>query len=130
MEADKRVRSWTAWSGHVYAYLACSRYNFEFAEGLMEDYGEMLRDAVVLGANDTTDQGTARYYPRPDLGMWTDQFEEYDHGMVGEEALAVISARHGISARDPFHNNVGRLDEKYLESGDARKVVEGGVPGE
>jgi hypothetical protein len=120
MEDDERVHRWTTWSGHVYAYLACSRYDFEFAEEMLEDYGEMVEDAVVLGANDTSDQGTARYYPRPDLGMWTDQYEESDHGMVGERALRVIAARHGIIARDPFHNRTGRIDNIYLDSGVVR----------
>lgn len=127
MDDDRRVRSWTTWSGHVYAYLGCSRYDFEFAESLMEDYGEMIDDAVVLGANDTTDQGCARYYPRPDLGIWSDQYEERDHGAVGEEALCVINARHGIIARDPFHNNPGRLDDRYLESGQGRDITCGDV---
>jgi len=120
MEVDERVRRWTTWSGHVGAYLNCSRYDFGFAENLLEEYGEMIDDAVVLGANDTSDQGTARYYPRPDLGMWIDQYEEYDHGDVGELALAVLTARHGIIARDPWHNTCGRLDDRYLEKGQER----------
>ena len=117
MDADDRVTRWTAASPHVYAYLNCGRYDFAFAEKLLEDYGHMLEDAVVLGANDTSDQGTARYYPRPDLGMWTDQYEEFEHGHVGEKALRVIGARHGIIARDPWHNEVGRLDDNYVDQG-------------
>jgi len=120
MESDGRVREWTTWSGHVYAYLECARYDFEFAEELLEDYGEMVEDAVVLGANDTSDQGTARYYPRPATGFWSDQFEEVEYGNVGEQALSVINARHGIMARDPFHNTSGRLDDRYLENGSER----------
>ena len=125
MDDDDRVRHWTTWSGHVYAYLNCSRYNWEFAENLLEEYGEMIDDAVVLGANDTTDTGCARYYPRPDLGRWMDQYEE-DQGEdgynVGELALCVINSRHGIVSRDPFHNESGRLDDQYKEGGKKRTL--------
>lgn len=128
-EEDSRVRGWTTWKSHVYAYLECSRYNFEFAELLMEDYSYMIDDAVVLGANDTSDQGTARYYSRPDLKMWTDQYEETEHGYVGELALSVMNARHNIIARDPWHNNCdewGR-DERYLGRGTSYAIRNGGV---
>ena len=123
MEEDSRVRKWTTWDGHVYAYLNTGRYDWEFAESLLEDYGEMVDDAVVLGANDTTDTGCARYYPRADLGRWTDQYEEtqgHDGYYVGELALSVMNARHGIIARDPFHNTSGRLDDRYLDDGTVR----------
>ena len=119
MEEDGRVRNWTIWSGHVYAYLNCQRYDWEFAEELMCEYESMIDDAVVLGANDTTDIGTAKYYPNPN-GNWTDNYHETqseDGCFVGEEALCVINARHGIMARDPFHNKSGSLDDSYLNDG-------------
>lgn len=119
-EDDDRVRRWTTWNSHVYLYLNGSRYDWERAEDLFEEYGAMVDDAVVLGANDTTDTGCARYYPRPDLGKWTDQYEEsqsLDGYYVGELALCVINSRHGIVARDPFHNESGLLDERYLDMG-------------
>lgn len=123
MEEDSRVHEWTTWKDYVYAYLACNRYNFEFAEGLMEDYGEMIDDAVVLGANDTTDTGVARYYYRPDLGLWSHEYEETQKGdgyHVGEVALMVVGAKESFVARDPFHNNCGEYgrDERRLDRGD------------
>lgn len=123
MKEDKRVRKWTTWSGHVYAYLNSGRYDWDYAEELLDDYAAMVRDAVVLGANDTTDTGTARYYEKPDAPH-KDEYQETQGGdgtYVGEVALAVIGGRHGIVARDPFHNRSGRLDERYLEDGVVRR---------
>lgn len=125
MAEDDRVREFTVGErGHVYAYLACGRYDWDFAEDLMEDYAEMLDDAVVLGANDTTDTGCARYYERPDLGKWYDQYEESqsaDGTFVGEFALRVISARHTILARDPFYGKMEWYDdEEVAENGESR----------
>lgn len=121
MDKDDRIRRWTVWKGHVYAYLNMSRYDFDGAESVLADYQDMVEDAVVLGANDTTDIGTARYYPvRNGTGDYTDEYKETqgdDGTYVGEIALSVMNARHGIVARDPFHNNAGRIDEMYLEDG-------------
>lgn len=117
-EAISRVRGWKTWNGHVYGYLNSKRYDFDFAEELLADVEAALDDAVVLGANDTTDTGTARYYPTPE--GHTDMYAETqgeDGYYVGEVALSVINARHGIVARDPFHNQCGRLDEQYLDDG-------------
>ena len=128
MKEDSRVHRVTTWKSYVYAYLNCSRYNFEFAEEVMADYGHMIQDAVVLGANDTTDTGCARYYSRPDLGQWDSQYEEsqkQDGYYVGEIALAVMTVNHGILARDPFHNNCGLLDDRYEESGTVREKAFG-----
>ena len=119
MDADDRVRRWTTWSGHVYAYLNCSRYDFEFAEALLESYAVMVADAVVLGANNTSDTGRARYYPHPEQDH-TDDYQETqaeDGTYVGELALCVMNARHGIVARDPFHNECGSVDAYYLGQG-------------
>lgn len=124
MDTDDRILKWTTWSSHVYAYLQCARYDFEFAEELLEEYGHMVDDAVVLGANDTSDSGMARYYDNPELGQWSDQFEETEYGNVGELALCVINARHSIVARDPFHNRSGLLDDRYLEKGKERLNTE------
>lgn len=127
MDEDGRIYKWTVWSSHVYAYLKnCGRYDFSFAESILEDYDEQVRDAVVLGANDTTDTGTARYYPNAGE-RWTDKYRETqteDGTYVGEIALAVMNARHGIVARDPFHNQSGLIDDNYLESGQVRADVE------
>jgi hypothetical protein len=130
MDEDSRVRKWTVWKGHVYAYLNTGQYEFEFAEQLLTDYSEMIADAVVLGANDTTDTGTARYYDVKDTFMGgperhTDMYAETqseDGVLVGEMALAVMSARHGIIARDPFHNTAGYIDDSYLDSGTVKDV--------
>lgn len=126
MDEDGRVRRWTTWSGHVYAYLLCD--GFASAERVLADYSAMVDDAVVLVANDTTDTGATRYYSRPNLGRWTDHYEETQRAgeyYVGELALAVINARHGIVARDPFHNRNGQLDEEYLEKGKSWASREG-----
>ena len=79
----------------------------------------MVEDAVILHANDTTDQGKASYYPDPE-GGWVDRFCETDHGYTGQKALMVVSSHRGIIARDPFHNTCGRLDGRYLEDGVVR----------
>lgn len=121
MERDDRIRLWTTWSGHVYAYLNGKRYAWGLAEDLLEDYQDMVSDAVVLGANDTTDTGEARYYDKNLKCI--DSYEE-THGKdgtnVGEVALAHMTANHGIVARDPFHNSCGSLDDKYLNDGTTR----------
>lgn len=118
---DSRIRAWTTGSGHVYALLACGRYDWGFAEALFEDYDEMIDDAVVLGWNDTTDSGCARYYPRPYLGEWQSQYE--DEYQKGERACAVMYAQHGIHARNPFHNQAGRRDDRYQENGNVREEL-------
>lgn len=121
-EADDDVYAWELDSPHLYVYLNCDRYNWEFAEAFLEGYDVMVRDAVVLGANDTTDIGTARYYPEPD--RHTDEYKETqseDGCHVGKIALAIMTARHGIIARDPFHDYLGRMDGFYLGEGTDRK---------
>lgn len=127
MEEDDRVRKWTTWSSHVYAYLATSRYDWEYAEEIIDDYRFMVRDAVVLGANDTTDTGTARYYVTEQMDngkvFYTDEYQETeveDGTFVGEMALCVINSRHGIMSRDPFHNPSGTIDDAYLSNGESR----------
>jgi len=118
MDEDARVRAWTTDHPHIYAYLNCGRYDWDFAEGFLDDYEAMVRDAVVLGANDTTDTGTARYYPSPTT--MTDEYKERqgeDGTHVGNIALQVVGGRHGIIPRDPFHDWLGRFDDKYAEDG-------------
>jgi len=121
VDADKRVAQWTMDSPHIYAYLRCERYDWEFAEEWLEDYKEMVRDAVVLGANDTTDTGTARYY---ESGVrCTDEYKETqseDGTYVGEMALAMINSNHRILGKDPFHNWMGKFDDRYAEDGTNR----------
>ena len=120
-EADDGVRTWTMDSPHIYLYCNCDRYNWGFAEKIIENYQEMVRDAVVLGANDTTDTGTARYYEVTSGDIrCTDEYKETqseDGTFVGQYALSVINSRHSILARDPFHGWVGRLDDRYAEEG-------------
>lgn len=123
VENDDRVFKWTMDSPHIYVYLNCDRYNWEFAEQFLEDYQFMVNDAVVLGANDTTDTGTARYYPVKNEVRCTDEYKETqarDGYYVGRHALNVISANHTILARDPFHDWLGRLDDKYKGKGTDR----------
>lgn len=120
VEEDSRVFDWTMDSPHVYAYLSCERYDWEFAEDFLTDYKEMVKDAVVLGANDTTDTGTARYYPVESEIRCTDEYKETqseDGCYVGDIALAVINSRHTILGRDPFHSWMGEFDERYAENG-------------
>ena len=124
MDRDGRVRSWETSSGHVYACLDCERYDFGFAEQLLNDYSDMVRDAVVLGANDTTDRGEARYYPDPQR-TWADQYKETEGRHVGYRALAVMCARHGIRADDPFHDETGVLNDTYLKDGNVNNSVLG-----
>lgn len=121
-EEDNRVRAWETKGSHVYALLACSRYDWEFAESLFEDYEELIDDAVVLGWNDTTDTGCARYYRRPELGNWTHQFEE-ERPEKGERACAVMYAQHGIRAENPFHNVAGRRNDRFLDNGNVQDSV-------
>ena len=96
------------WKGHVYAYLNTGRYDWDTAEAILDALSEIIDDAVVIGANDTTDTGTARYYPvkgsfqsAPD--DWTDCYKETqseDGTMVGAIAAAIMTARHGIVAQE------------------------------
>ena len=116
MDDDHRVRRFTTWKGHVYAYLNCESYEDEPVESLLEDYAPMVDDAVVLYANDTTDVGKTSYYPDP-AGGWVDRYRETGERHVGERALAIMTSRRGIVARDPFHNECGRLDSRYLGDG-------------
>jgi hypothetical protein len=122
MDSDSRIKRWEVIDGHVHAYTMFDRYAFEAATSLLEDYQPMLRDAVVLGANDTSDTGEARYYNEKvnctDIYRET-QSEDGTH--VGRMALAVINSRHGIIARDPFHEYVGQLNEMYLDDGVNRR---------
>lgn len=117
MDEDDRVRRVTTQHDNVYALLNCGRYDFEFGRDLLESYREMVEDAVILGSNDTTDTGLAKYYPTPTSGPF-DSYEEYENGPMGQFALRVMSARHGILARDPFHNNrLGSMDDYHRRNG-------------
>jgi len=123
-EADVRVRKWQSDSPSVFIYLNAGRYDFEAAEALLDDYSEMVRDAVVVGANDTSDTGVARYYENPDRAH-TDEYQETqteDGCHVGLMALQIIGARHGIIARDPFHGWVGEFDDRRSSKGEPRGV--------
>jgi hypothetical protein len=116
-EEDDRVHKWTTnYAGHVYVWLNSRRYDFDAAEELFDSYQDMLDDAVVVAMNDTSDTGVARYYDRPGLQNWTDQYEETqtdDGYLMGRRAAAVITARHGIVVRCPWHHTdrVGRMDD-------------------
>ena len=119
-EADSRIRAVTAGNDCVYVRLL--NKSVDAAEEILSDYAPMLRDAVVLDANNTTDTGVARYYPGPgrEDAYCSDRYAETqseDGTHVGRLACAVISARHGIIARDPFHEEIGRFDEDYADGG-------------
>lgn len=124
-EDEGRVHEWTTWNSHVYALLNCPRYNFKFAENLVDDYSEMVSDFAVLGANDTTDTGTARYYPSAaDPHQHADEYKEdqkEDGHHVGQIAMATINTRHKIVTRDPFSwsSEPGTLDDRYAEDGNS-----------
>jgi len=120
---DERVLDWTAWNRHVYALLNCPGHNATFAETLIDDYSEMIDDFAVLNVNDTTYTGTARYYPSAaDPHQYVDEYKEtQEEGgyCVGQIAMATITARHKIVARDPFSwsSKVGIRDDRYAEDG-------------
>lgn len=120
MNSDDKVREWTTWNGHAYAYLTV-RSDWEDAEAWLTQYEPMAQDAVILRANDTTDVGTARYYPTASDYHRHEYAEsqEADGLVVGEVALAVMTAAHGVVARDPWHNRTGTLDDSYLRDGKA-----------
>lgn len=121
-DEDDRVRAWESYSyDHVYALLNCSRYDWGFAESFFEDYAKLIDDAVVLGWNDTTDTGCARYYSRPDLGQWEHQYKEQDP-YYGERACAVMYAQHGIYAQNPFHNPASEYNARHLDNGNVQEV--------
>jgi len=113
VDSDPRVRRWETWKGHVYAYL--NTVELDHAEEFLQEYSEMIKDGVILRANDTSDSGSAYYYDTVDY--CSHEYNERGNGYVGERALAVISSQHGIMARDPFHNETGMLNDRYLEDG-------------
>jgi hypothetical protein len=116
VDDDRRVRAWETYCGHVYAYLTTT--DVDDAEAFVNDYEDMLKDAVILRANDTSDAGTAYYY---DGGThMSHKYAETKTAYTGEHALAVMNAKHEIMARDPFHNPEGRLNDRYLEDGMVR----------
>lgn len=108
LDNDDRVAAVGYWSGHVYASLATGRYDFGTAEELLCDCEDMVYDAAVIGANDTTDTGKAKYYPVYDswndgADVYTDMYAETqseDGTNVGAVAASVMTARHGIVAQE------------------------------
>lgn len=116
MDNDSRVEKWTTSANCVHAQLACSGDNFSLVEILLKDYANMVCDAVVLSVSTVTEKGEARYYPSP-TDKHTDKYKEIANGRKGELALAVINSRHGLIARDPFHQQYGQLDDEYCVDG-------------
>ena len=120
-ENDDRIRRATTGHDAVYAYAKSK--TFGTVEGIIREYAPAVDDAVLLEANDTSDTGAAYYYPHPSRSSeprWTDKYaetQEQDGYHVGHLALAVVSARHGIIARDPFHDPIGRHDERRSDDG-------------
>jgi len=108
LDNDDRVHEVGYWNGHVYATLSTERYDWETTTSLLDDAQAMIYDAVVIGANDTTDTGTAKYYPvhdswNGDVDDATDHYEETqseDGTLVGAMAASVMTARHGIVAQE------------------------------
>lgn len=108
LQNDDRVREVGYWKGHVYAMLSTGRYDWDTAEDILTEAQDMIYDAVVIGANDTTDTGEARYYPVYDtfsgpVNHYTDRYAETqgeDGCTVGAIAASVMTARHGIVAQE------------------------------
>lgn len=119
-DADDRVRSVRV-ENNVYLYMNMPRYSFDGAVRWLNEHSEMVSDAVVLGANDTTDTGTAKYYEKNDGALtFVDEYaEQQGEHFVGQKALAYITHNYDIVAKDPFHNRLDRT-EKYLERGEVR----------
>jgi hypothetical protein len=121
LDGDDRVRDWTMDSPHAYAltYKGLGR-DEDKTEELLADYQGMVEDAVVLFANDTSDTGSAKYYPVQNTLHCTDVYHESqseDGTYVGEIAMTMINANHRILAKDPFHGWMGEFDEQYAENG-------------
>jgi hypothetical protein len=124
LDEDDRVRDWTMDSPHAYAltYQGLGR-DEDDSKSFLADYEEMVEDAVVLFANDTSDTGSAKYYPVRHSLNCTDEYNEYemvDGRYVGQIAMAMINADHRILARDPFHSWMGEFDGRYAEDGTSR----------
>jgi len=107
LQNDDRIAAVGAWKDHVYASLSTGRYDWDTAESVLMDYRNMIYDASVIGANNTTDTGIARYYPVFDYGgndiISTDTYEErqgIDGCYVGAVAASIMTARHGIIAQE------------------------------
>lgn len=108
LQADDRVRDVGYWKGHVYASLSTGRYDWETGERILAQYQDMIYDAVIIGANDTSDIGEARYYPVYDTfsgsaSNYTDRYVETqseDGCHVGAIAASVMTTRHGIVAQE------------------------------
>jgi hypothetical protein len=127
LQHDDRVADVGYWKNHVYAMLSTGRYDWTTAEQLLEDYAAMLYDAVVIGANDTSDTGKARYYPvhndwNGDPDTYTDMYVETqseDGCLTGAIAASVMTARHGIVAQETLrYRGQGSWDsgvDEYME---------------
>jgi len=130
LSEDSRISDVGYWNGHVYATLSTGRYDFETAEVIISECSNMVYDAVVIGANDTTDTGIARYYPVYDelngpAGKYTDLYRETqseDGCTVGAVAASVMTARHGIIAQETLgyravqhngHRKAGPMDSQF-----------------
>lgn len=117
MEADSRIRTWTTWANHIYAYVDCGRYQFNYALDLVKDYRKMVRDFVILGANDTTDYGHVKYYTSPST-LEFEYKEDQGQDVPGYVAMSKIISKYGILVRDPFHHNrVSSVEDQYLKDG-------------
>lgn len=108
LQNDSRISEVGYWKSHVYAYLSTGRYDWETGEQVLLDYEPAIYDAVIIGANDTTDTGKAKYYPVYDswhcaADEYTDMYSETqkaDGTNVGAIAAATMTARHGIVAQE------------------------------
>ncbi|MCX2819881.1 hypothetical protein EGH25_11020 [Haladaptatus sp. F3-133] len=99
---------------YVYATAATPSYSFAFK------YPEYIDEVIVLEADDTTDQGTATYFPDPEGENPTpdDRYTEeevIDGRNVGKLALTVVGGRHKFVARDPYHNSRNHIFKEVDE---------------
>lgn len=128
LENDDRISDVGYWKGHVYVYLSTGRYDWDTAERILVDAQDQLYDAVVIGANDTSDTGEARYYPVHDTfsgkpSEYTDMYRETqseDGTLTGAKCAAVMTARHGIVAQESLRYRANArhgIDDYMRENG-------------
>lgn len=91
-------------------------------KAVLEHVSDLIRNAVVVHANDTTDTGEAYLFQKTDDGfLVTDHYEETGNREkhVGERAASYMHAMHGIPAVARAQQTcVPYRNEEEVEQGD------------
>jgi len=116
LDNHELVRDTQVRGEEVHLLLTLDRYDFDGAVAITEEFSEAIDDFGVLGWNDTTDTGAARYYPTAGSKRYTLEFEEEDPH-YGKKASAAVYAHSGLEILDPFHNQKRDWTTKYLDQG-------------